>query len=440
MGTTTTSSLRPGFSLGKTFKGRRPGPAAQLMLVLGGALALGLVVVGGSRLIAQVEGDRGIAPLANSDDIQVGGIEVDVTGKSAEEARTEGWKLAQKKAWEKLGGPEMGIEQIDAMVSAVVIESEQIGPRRYKARLGVIFDKARASQFVGRTAGGTGVRSAPLLVIPVLYSGGVRQVFEVQGPWQRAWANFQAAASPIDYVRPTGGGGESLILNAGQPNRRSRIWWRTVLNQFNAADVLVPVARLERQWPGGPVRGTFTARYGPDNTFLESFTLTADNDEKLSAMLDEAIIRIDRIYRRALVEGRLTPDPTILSGQAAFDKALEALREKLMPLGPAVGTADPASQAPAAPATPSAPAASDSTSTSTITVQFASPDASAIDAALAAVRGAPGVQGAATTSLAIGGTSVMRVTVSGGIDALAAALRSQGWQVSSGGGVLRISR
>jgi len=440
MGTTMTSSLRPGFPLGRSLRGRRPGPAVQLLLALGGALALGLVVVGGSRLIAQVEGDRGIAPLANSDDIQVGGIEVDVTGKSAEEARNEGWKLAQKKAWEKLGGPEMGIEQIDAMVSAVVIENEQIGPRRYKARLGVIFDKARAGQFVGRTAGGTGLRSAPLLVIPVLYSGGVRQVFEVQGPWQRAWANFQAAASPIDYVRPTGAGGESLILNAGQPNRRSRIWWRTVLNQFNAADVLVPVARLERQWPGGPVHGTFTARYGPDNTFLETFTLTADNDEKLPAMLDEAIVRIDRIYRRALVAGQLTPDPTILSGQVAFDRALETLREKLMPLGPAAGSVDPASQAPTVTATPGTSAASVEPSVSTITVQFASPDASAIDAALAAVRGAPGVQGAATTSLAIGGPSVMRVTVSGGIDALAAALRSQGWQVSSGGGVLRISR
>ena len=440
MGTTMTSSLRPGFPLGRSLRGRRPGPAVQLLLALGGALALGLVVVGGSRLIAQVEGDRGIAPLANSDDIQVGGIEVDVTGKSAEEARNEGWKLAQKKAWEKLGGPEMGIEQIDAMVSAVVIENEQIGPRRYKARLGVIFDKARAGQFVGHTAGGTGIRSAPLLVIPVLYSGGVRQVFEVQGPWQRAWANFQAAASPIDYVRPTGAGGESLILNAGQPNRRSRIWWRTVLNQFNAADVLVPVARLERQWPGGPVHGTFTARYGPDNTFLETFTLTADNDEKLPAMLDEAIVRIDRIYRRALVAGQLTPDPTILSGQVAFDRALETLREKLMPLGPAAGSVDPASQAPTVTATPGTSAASVEPSVSTITVQFASPDASAIDAALAAVRGAPGVQGAATTSLAIGGTSVMRVTVSGGIDALAAALRSQGWQVSSGGGVLRISR
>ncbi|PEQ13752.1 hypothetical protein B2G71_05405 [Novosphingobium sp. PC22D] len=425
---------RPGFLVG-----RRPGPAAQLLLALGGALAIALAVVGPARLIAQIEGDRGIPPLANSDDIQVTGIAVDVTGKDADDARTQGWKLAQKKAWEKLGGPEMSVEQIDAMVSAVVIESEQIGPRRYKARLGVIFDKAKAGQFVGRAEGGAASRSAPLLVIPVLYSGGVRQVFEVQGPWQRAWANFQAAASPIDYVRPTGAGGESLILNAGQPGRRSRLWWRTVLGQFEAADVLIPVARLERQWPGGPVRGTFTARYGPDNTFLESFTLTADDDSKVPAMLDAAIVRVDRIYRRALAEGRLTPDPTIQSGELAFDQALDALRRKLLPGGP-VAPAESSAPSPAEAPSPSPSPSGETQSVATITVQFASPDASAVDSALAAVRGAPGVQGAAPTSLAIGGTSVMRVTVAGGIDALAASLRAQGWQVSSNGGVLRISR
>lgn len=76
----------------------------------------------------------------------------------------------------------------------------------------------------------------------------------------------------------------------------------------------------------------------------------------------------------------------------------------------------------------------------TVSVQFPSPDAAAVDAALAAVRGVPGVRGAATVSLAVGGTSVMRVTVEGGSERLAGALRGQGWKVTSGGGALRITR
>lgn len=404
------------------------------------ALLMALAVAGISALLAQIEGDRGIPPLASSADIQVDGIEVNVHADSAEEARKLGWKEAQRKAWEKLNGPKMPDAQLDAMVVAVVIEREQIGPRRYIARLGVIFDRAKAGQYVSTEGGAANMRSAPLLVIPVLYSGGVRQVFEVRGPWQRAWANFQSAASPIQYVRPTGAGGDSLIVTAGQAGRRSRLWWRTVLDQFQAADVLIPVARLERQWPGGPVRGTFTARYGPDNKFLETFTLTANNEQGVPQMLNTALVRMDLIYRDALAQGLLTPDPSLMAGEWQIDAALSELAAKLRAADEAARQRARGNDAGAAKGPEVQATAAPVQAVSTVVVQFVTPDAAAVDAALGAVRGAPGVRGAATSSIAIGGTSVMRVTLAGDINALAAALRAQGWQVSVGAGALRISR
>lgn len=421
--------------LSNRLRSYRPGPAAQLVMGLGFALALALAIIGPSRLIAQIEGDRGIPPIASSTDIQVTGVEVNTTGKNGEEARENGWKLAQRKAWEALNGPKMSDEQIDALVSAVVIEHEEIGPRRYVARLGVIFDRAKAGQFLTASVGGQArMRSAPLLVIPVLYSGGVAQVFEVKGQWQRAWANFQTAMSPIDYVRPAGAGGESLLLTAGQPGRRSRLWWRNVLDQFGAADVIMPMARLERQWPGGPVKGTFTARYGPDNRFLDSFTLTAPDENGVPKMLNEALVRIDLIYRDALAQGMLRPDPTLVADQQAFDTAMAALRARI---GPTIEAESPVVNG-AAPTPSEAPAAQPSVSS--FTVQFPSPDARAVDAALSAVRGVPSVQGAATSSIAIGGTSVLRVTMAGNLDALAAGLRARGWQVTVGNNALAIRR
>ena len=62
------------------------------------------------------------------------------------------------------------------------------------------------------------------------------------------------------------------------------------------------------------------------------------------------------------------------------------------------------------------------------------------DATLAAVRATPGVRGAATTSLAIGGTSVMSVTYGGSIADLAAALRGRGFTVNQGSNALAIRR
>lgn len=412
----------------------RPGPATALAGGLTLSLLLALAVIGPERLIAQIEGDRGIIPVASSSDIAISGIQVETTGNSPEDARLNGWREAQKLAWAKAGGPAMDVGVIESMVSAVIVEREQIGPRRYIATLGVVFDRARAGQYIGGK-GGPGRQSAPLLVIPVLRSGGVSQVFEVRGAWQAAWASFNAGGSLIDYVRPSGAGGDSLLLTAGQPQRRSRAWWRNVLDQFNAADVIVPEARLERQWPGGPVRGTFTARYGPDNRFLESFTLTANDEAGVPAMLANAVQRIDAIYARALAEGLLKPDAT-LTNSGQMDAGLAALVEAARRSEQNAAVASDGTVGQGGPgAAPAAPLV-----LSTFTVQFASPDAGAVDAALAAVRGAPGVQGAATTSLAMGGTSVMRVTSASDIGALADALRARGWRVTVGANALSIRR
>ena len=307
-----------------------------------------------------------------------------------------------------------------------------------------MFDRARAGQFAAGENGAVIRRSAPMLVIPVLYSGGVAQVFEVRGAWQRAWAEYGAGSSAIDYVRPSGAGGDSLLLTAGQPGRRNRQWWRTILDQFGAADVVMPVARLERQWPGGPIHGTFTARYGPDNTFLGSFAMDAPDEAALPAMLAQAIARIDQLYTDALTQGLLRPNASLsLDHPGQADPAIAGL----IALGrkqQADEAAAAAAQAAAGAAELIAPLASASADAKpaevAVTIQFASPDARAVDAALAALRGVPGANGVATTSLAIGGTSVMRAGFAGTPAELAALLRARGWQVSVSGAVLKIRR
>ena len=415
----------------------RSRPAATLFSVLAVALGCAALVAGPERLLAQIDGDRGIVPVASTSDIQVSDVQVNTTGKDAQEARELGWQLAAREAWKKAGGPGMPDGTIQSMVAAVVIQQEQIGPRRYIATLGVVFDRARAGQYLGGTNGGR-THSSPLLVIPVLYSGGVAQVYEVKSPWQKAWAEYRAGASPIDYVRPVGAGGDSLLITAGQPSRRSRAWWRNVLDQYGAADVIIPEARLERQWPGGPVRGTFSARYGPDNILLGTFTLSANDEAGVPKMLNEAVVRIDQIYGQALAEGRLKPD-TSLNVRPQLDPGLAALiaAGQAPPEVAKTPTTAP-SDKPTTAATPTpAPVQAE---THTFTVQFASPDASAVDAAVGAVRSAPGVKGAATTSLAMGGTSVMRVTYEGDLGTLADALRVRGWKVSVGSNALSIKR
>lgn len=412
--------------------------ATRLPLGLAIAAILALALVAAASLMAQVSGDRGIQPVASSTDIEVMGIEVDVRGSSPQDARAKGWHEAQKLAWAKINGPAIPDSRLDSLVAAIIVEEEQLGARRYIARLGVVFDRQRAGALLG--SGGAAARSAPMLLLPVVESGGSFTMFETRNDWQRAWAEYQFGSSRIDYVRPSGAGGESLLLTYGQTGRRSRIWWNTVLDQFSAADVLVPVARLKWQYPGGPVEGQFTARYGPDNRVLESFAMRVASPAQIPVMFEKAVQRFDAIFVRALSEGTLRPDPTLALGNLEISPQIRALLEQARLAEAAANAAAAGAAVDATPDGAEQPALTLPPAVATITVQVATPDPQAFDGALGAMRGVPGVGGVTVTSTAIGGTSVLRISFSGDLAGLATALRARGWQVVEGNGALAISR
>jgi hypothetical protein len=409
-------------------------PFAQIRLTPPVVMLAALTLLVAAAVIAQVEGERGIAPVVSSSDIEVFDIEVNAVGANSEEAREKGWMEARRKAREKLDGPAISDSQLDGLVSAIIIQREQIGPRRYIATVGVIFDRARTGGLLG-AANGPSARSAPMLTVPVLVSGGAKTVYEVRNEWQRAWAEWQTGQSAIDYVRPSGAGGESLLVNYGQLGRRSRGWWRGVLDYFSAADVIIPIAKLEQQWPGGPVEGHFIARYGPDNRYLDEFRLTAESEEQVPEMLRQALLRFDAIFTRALADGQLRPDPTLRSERVEINPAIRAVLERAR----RATEAEALGEIPLVPENGEA-ATSQAQVVNSFTVQFATPDGAALDSGLAALRSMPGVRGAVISSTAVGGVSVMRISYAGELPVLAAALRARGYQVTEGTNALAISR
>lgn len=417
---------RPSFAFGVSVRPflRLLGRPAQIA----GAIALGLVA---ATLFAQMEGERGVPPIASGGDFEVRGVKVDVLAKDADSARHAGWKLAQRQAWRMLwtrthggantgngGAPGLSDSQLEAMISGIEIEYEQAGPTRYVATLGILFDRARTGQLLG--VSGNVMRSPPLLVLPILWDGGSAVSYERINEWQKAWARYRTGDSAIDYVRVAGSVADPVLLNAGQAGRRSRLWWRVLLDQYGAADVVIPIARLDRQWPGGPVTGTFTARYGPDNMLIGSFALRATSDSAIPAMLDQAARRIDELYIRALNDGRLRPDPSLIIEEPVDPGALAIENAQDIP----VETLDPSSVA----------------TGGSFSIQFDTPDVGSVSAAESVLRSIPGVRSAATRSLALGGTSVMQVNFEGTVDMLRTALAARGYMVNANGTTLRIVR
>ena len=406
-------------------------PVASLLAVA--------TLIGGGALYAQLEGaDRGVPPIDSASTLEVNDVDVDVTGKTGDQARFEGWRQAQAKGWKALWAkttgqpiaqaPDLSESVLNSIVSGIIIEQEQIGPTRYIARLGVLFDRARTGQLLG-IGPLAGRRAAPMLVIPVFFTGSSFQTFESRNEWQKAWARFRTGGSAVDYVRPVGTGVDPLLLNLMQSKRPGRAWWRMLLDQYGAADVVVPEVRLKRSFPGGPAIGTFTARFGPDNRVLGSFSLRVENSGAIPKMLDEGVRRLDLLFTRALEAGLLTPDPTLIIEEP---EALTEAAEKIEAANAGQETPLPT------PSTATSPVPTGAAAP--VTIDVVTPTAAIIQQAELSVSRVPGVTSALTTNPAVGGTSRMRVTFVGDPAALAAALQSQGWIVSGSGSTIRISR
>ncbi len=257
--------------------------------------------------------------IGGSGGLIVGGVDVDVGGKSPVDARFNGWRQAQRLAWPALWArmsgqpantaPGLADSALDSIVSAIEVEREQVGPTRYVARLAVVFDRARAATFLGRYA--MLASSPPMLLLPVLQDAGVRQAHEPESPWLKAWARLRAGESPIDYIRIQATPGDVILLNAWQAERRHVVLWRGLVDRYQVADVLIPELILERSWLGGPTTGLLIVRFGPSGRELGRVRLSNPVGD-VDGLMDAAVRQADAIYIAALRSGNLLPDPSLL--------------------------------------------------------------------------------------------------------------------------------
>ena len=377
--------------------------------------ALGLA--GG--LYAQLEtSERGILPLDTSNTLDIGGIHVDVGGKDADSARYAGWRMAQREGFKALWAkvhkapigqaPNLPDGVLDQIVSSINVEREQIGPNRYIADLGVLFDRAKAAQFLG-VEGAQGDRSSPMLLIPVTITAGTATTVELRNAWQRAWAQFRTSQSPIDYVRISGMGADPMLVNAAQTRRPGRGWWRNLLDMYGASDILIAEVQLQRLYPGGPAKARFIARHGPDYEVVGGFTLTAANSDGVPAMLAQGAQRIDELFAQALAAGRLNRDSSLdLPPPPVLPAPVEAK--------PVVTNV-----------------------VNSFQVQVTGKNVNFYNFAMAHLRTIGGVESASPQQINPGGTSYILVSYKGNIGQLAAALAARGWVTEIAGTAVRIS-
>ena len=387
----------------------RPKLLTALLLITG--------IAASGALLAQMESaERGILPIDSSGTLEIGGIHVDVGGKDAQSARYAGWRMAQrdgfKALWAKMHhrplaeAPTLNDSVLDGLVSSIVVEREQIGTNRYIADLGILFDRSRAGQMLG--VPGQVRRSAPMLLIPIMVSGGAMTTVELRNSWQRAWAQFRTSGSAIDYVRVSGLGIDPVLIKAAQTRRPGRGAWRNIVDLYGAADILVAEVQVHRLYPGGPAVATFIGRQGPDGRLLGSFKLQARDSAGVPAMMNEGVQRMDALFTQALAAGLLTPDPTLITPP---------------PPPPPEELVEAPTIAPA----------------TTYQIQVFIRDSASLGGIVGRIRGISGVEAVGERSVAVGAWGLLAVSYRGSTSALRDQLMARGWTVELVGVTLRIT-
>jgi hypothetical protein len=388
-------------------------------------LAMFAVLAASGVLYAQLEsGERGILPLDSSGTLEITGIHVDVGGKDAASTRYAGWRLAQRQGFRALWArmhkrplseaPNLSDSVLDGLVSSIIVEREQIGPTRYIADLGILFDRARAGALLG--VGGEGQNSPPMLIIPITVTGGTATSVELRNAWQRAWAQYRTSQSIIDYVRVSGLSVDPLLVNAAQTQRPGRGWWRNIVDLYGAADILVAEVMVHRLYPGGPARARFIGRHGPDNEIIGGFTLTAPNSEAIPTMMTEGVRRMDEIFAAAYAAGRLIRDPTLDIPEPPPLPEEEVVEETKAP-----------------------PQSGPQQAAAAFQVQIRVNNVNAYNFAMAHLRTLPGIEELIPQSINPTATSYVLVSYRGSAAALVAALGARGWSADFGGTIVRMS-
>lgn len=243
-----------------------------------------------------------------ADLFSVEGIEVDVVGPTAEDARIGAFREAAKKGWKRLwdrlvdpaskgNAPGLTDGSVSGYVTSIDVSKERMSSTRYIATFRIFFDPAAVRRaLAGAGAGYGGARNKAMLLLPLLVDGGAASVYEPGNIWGQAWAKFPLLRSKVDYIRADGTLADTALLNASEVMLRHPERTRAMALRYRADGIVVARAALARTYPGGPVTGRFSGYTMTSPGAVTSFVITVPRDRELPVMFDDAIRRFDAVF------------------------------------------------------------------------------------------------------------------------------------------------
>ncbi len=205
----------------------------------------------------------------------VAGVAVDATAKAAATARELAIAAGQRKAYRTLlrrltlpedyrRHPVLEATEIPALIQSFEVANEKTSSTRYLAELTIRFKKKAIRNLLRSVAiPFTETVSRPVLVVPVLETGGARLLWEEDNPWLAAWAEQGNRDRLVPLLAPLGDLQDLASITAEQAVAGDEARLAALAARYGAAETLVAVARLGRDLARQEIRLDITlSRYG----------------------------------------------------------------------------------------------------------------------------------------------------------------------------------
>lgn len=255
----------------------------------------------------------------NADIFTVRDVPVDVTAASALEARDQGMREGQRKAFEALFDrltpdgarsrlPSLDSTSIDNMVQSFQVQEERTSSVRYLGKLAVTFNANAVRRFMrDYSIPYTEVRSRPVLVLPVDQSQGTPVLWQAETAWRQAWADLPIQAGLVPVLVPYGEAPDVADIGADQALAGEAESLRRIAGRYEAGEVAVTT--LAPSSGSGGLSAT-TTLYPDDGSAPSSFTVTQEpvaevekgrGDPTLTALVRKVVDRLDERWVAANV-------------------------------------------------------------------------------------------------------------------------------------------
>jgi hypothetical protein len=293
-----------------------------------------------------------LAQIAAEPDIfTVAGVPVDVTARSAAQARTQALAEGQRRALQTLLQrmtssvdherlPQVGDPAIGNLVQGLEIAAERTSSTRYIARLTVRFkpDGVRNLLRNARIAYSETV-SKPIVVIPVFEDANGRRLWGDENPWRTAWMARERQTGLVRLILPLGDFEDIAAIGADAALAGNEAALLALTKRYGLNDTLVAHARLEP----GAIESEYSIavqmqRRGTAGVsiYSESFpgtSLLDDFNKRLDQIVEKMLVWLEQDWKRG-TEQRL-------ESAAALDVRVPlgglgdwiALRQKLEAMG-----------------------------------------------------------------------------------------------------------